>query len=157
GQQDFSMRVWLDPDKLSSMNLTAYDVTAALREQNRQVAAGHIGGVGMSPQDSLRSSEGLTPLHSQSTPLSTAHDFPVTTVGRLTEAEDFEDIVVYTDGTGRKVRIKDVGNVKLGARNLDSTSKVDKLPNASLAVWALPDANSIATAQRVRQRMDELK
>ena len=58
---------------------------------------------------------------------------------------------------GRQIRIKDIGFVVLGARNEDATSKVDGKPNASLAVWALPDANSIATAQRVRDRMEQLK
>src|SRR5438132_1410032 len=61
------------------------------------------------------------------------------------------------DGEGRQVRVKDIGHVELGARSLDSTSKLDGLPNASLAVWALPDANSIATADRVVARMEQLK
>src|SRR5207248_167628 len=70
---------------------------------------------------------------------------------------EYEDIIVRTDADGRRVRIKDIGTVTLGARNLDTTSQVDRTPNASLAVWALPDANSIATAARVRARLDELK
>jgi multidrug efflux pump len=155
GQQDFSMRIWLDPDKLAAMNLAASDVSNSLREQNRQVAAGHVGGGLISDP---------SPVFGTNSPRATdfglrasLHDFPITTVGRLSDTTEFEDIVVYTDGAGRKVRIKDIGSVQLGARNLDTTSKVDKRPNASLAVWALPDANSIATAQRVLKRMDELK
>jgi multidrug efflux pump subunit AcrB len=162
GQQDFSMRVWLDPDKLATLNLAASDVADALREQNRQVAAGHVGGgLTSSPsavfrpgsQAQLGNQNGATDFGLRTS----LHDFPVTTVGRLSDTEEFEDIVVYSDGAGRKVRIKDIGSVQLGARNLDTTSKVDKRPNASLAVWALPDANSIATARRVLERMDELK
>jgi len=137
GQQDYSMRVWLDPDRLASLNLTAGDVVTALREQNRQVAAGHVG--------------------QQPASVSGTFEFTVTTLGRLTEPAEFNDIVIRSEPDGRKVRIKDVGHAVLGARNLDTTSKVDGRPNASLAVWALPEANALATAQRVVQRMEELK
>src|SRR5204863_1273762 len=77
--------------------------------------------------------------------------------GRLSDPGEFADIVIRTLPDGRKVRIKDIGHVVLGARNQDSSSKVDGKPNASLAIFALPDANSIATAQRMRARLDELK
>jgi multidrug efflux pump len=137
GQQDFSMRIWLDPDRLASLNLSASDVTDAIREQNRQIAAGHFG---QPPSSSDRPFE-----------------FPITVVGRLATPEEFEEIIVRTESDGRKIRVKDVGSVKLGARNMDTTSKVDALPNASLAVWALPDANSLDTANAVRRRLDELK
>src|SRR6516162_7142149 len=155
GQQDFSMRVWVDPDKLATLNLAASDVANALLEQNRQVAAGHVGGalarrsLAFARWDGARSGDFGPP--------ASIHDFPITTIGRLSDPAEFEDIVIVTDGKGRSVRIKDIGGVELGARNLDTTSKVDKRPNASLAVWALPDANAIATARRVVQRMDELK
>ncbi len=138
GQQDYSMRVWLDPDKLAGLNMTAYDVTNALREQNRQVAAGHIG--------------------QQPTPGGgTPYEFTVTTVGRLSEPAEFDDVVLRTDPDGRKVRLKDVGRAELGARNMDSTSKLDAHFNASLAVFSLPDANALAVAGRVIKKMDELK
>jgi multidrug efflux pump len=137
GQQDYSMRVWLDPGKLASLKMTAADVVTALREQNRQVAAGHFG---QSPTSS-----------------DTRFDYTITVLGRLSEPQEFGDIVLKSDGQGREVRVKDVGKVELGARSLDSTSKFDGRPNASLAVFALPDANALAVAQRVRDRLDELK
>jgi multidrug efflux pump len=137
GQQDYSMRIWLDPDKLAAMNMTASDVTNALRQENRQFAAGHFG------QEPIATNSPF--------------DFTITTLGRLTEPSQFDEIVIRTDPDGRKVRIKDVGGTILGARSLDSTSKVDLKPNASLAVWALPDANSIATRNNVRDRLEELK
>src|SRR5262245_61911569 len=137
GQADYSMRIWVDPDKMASLNLSASDVSNALREQNKQFAAGHIG------QEPIASGRPF--------------EFPVTTLGRLSEPAQYADIVLRTDGQGRTVRLKDVGRVELGARNMDTTSKVDGRPNASLAVWALPDANSLATAQRVRDRLEELK
>jgi multidrug efflux pump len=143
GQEDYCMRLWLDPDRLAELNLSAADVANAVREQNRQIAAGHFGqpplshgGVGGRRQP---------------------FEFTITTLGRLSHPEQFEDIVLRTDADGRKILVKDVGHVELGARTLDATSKVDQRPNASLAVWALPDANAIATARRVRERIDELK
>jgi multidrug efflux pump len=137
GQQDYSMRIWLDPEKMASLNLNASDVSNALREQNKQIASGHIG--------------------QQPSSAGGPFEFTITTLGRLVDASQYEDIVIRTEPDGRRVRIRDVGTVKLGARNLDTSSKVDDRPNASLAVWALPDANSIATAQAVRDRMEELK
>jgi hydrophobe/amphiphile efflux-1 (HAE1) family protein len=137
GGQDYSMRVWVDPEKLASLNMTASDVVNAIREQNMQVAAGHFG--------------------QQPTPDHTPFEFTITTLGRLKTAEQFENIVLRADGAGRKVLLKDVGRAELGAKSLDTTSKVNFRPNASIAVWALPDANAIATADRVLKKMEELK
>ena len=137
GQQDYSMRLWVDPERLAALNVSASDVTKAVREQNFQVASGHIG--------------------HQSKDTGVSFDYTITTLGRLTTPEQFEDIVIRTDAEGRKIRVKDVGHAKLGARNLDSTSKVNGRPNASLAIWALPDANSIDVAKRVIAKMDQLK
>jgi len=137
GQQDYSMRIWVDPDKLAALGMSASDVANALREENRQVAAGHFG----------------------QQPVATNQPFEltITTVGRLADPAQYDEIVIRTDADGRKVRIKDIGHAQFGPRFQDSTSKVDMRPNASLAVWALPDANSIATADNVRQRLEELK
>jgi multidrug efflux pump len=137
GQQDYSMRLWVDPDRLASLNLTASDVANAIREQNKQVAAGHIG--------------------QQPSPAEQPFEFTITTVGRLAEPAQFDDIVLRTDSDGRKVRLKDIGYAVLGARNMDTTSKFDGRPNGSIAVWALPDANALAVAEGVEAKMKELK
>jgi multidrug efflux pump len=137
GQQDYSMRLWIDPEKLASMSMTANDVANAIREQNRQVAAGHIG--------------------QQPTAAGKPFEFVITTLGRLSEPEQFDEMVLRTERDGRKVRLKDVGYTALGAKNLDSTSKLNGKPNGSIAIFALPDANSLDTAQRVIAKMDELK
>ncbi len=159
GQQDYSMRIWVDPDKLATLNLSAGDVANALREQNRQVAAGQIGGTGDWSQDPGFSTLGSVVRYAPALakPKPATHAYPITTLGRLTKPEEFEDIIIRTDGQGRRVRIKDVAKVELGAKNLDTTSRVDQYPAAMLAVWALPDANSIDTADRVIARLDELK
>jgi multidrug efflux pump len=135
GQQDYSMRIWVDPDRLASLNLTAFDVVEALREQNMQVAAGHFG---------------QQPAHKP-------FEFTITTLGRLSEPEQFEAIILKTDGEGRHIRLGDVGYAQLGARVQDVSSKVDGHPASSLAVFQLPYANSVETAARVRAKMDELK
>src|SRR5713101_7161328 len=137
GQQDYSMRLWVDPERLASLNLTAYDVSNAVRAENMQVAAGHFG---QPPTSS-----------------GTLFEFPITTVGRLTDPAEFDEIILRSDADGRKVRIKDIGHAELGARNQDSTSKVDGRPNGSIAIFALPDANAIATANRVKAKMLDLK
>ncbi len=137
GQQDYSMRLWIDPEKLASLNMTANDVADAIREQNRQVAAGHLG--------------------QQPTAEGKPFEFTITTLGRLSEPEEFEEIVLRSDGGGRKVRLKDVGHAELGAKNMDSTSKVNGRPNGSVAIWALPEANAIAVADRIIAKMEQLK
>jgi len=152
GVQDYSMRIWVDPDRLSSLNLTAGDVLAAVREQNMQVAAGHVG------QPPLAAGSG-DPATTRGDAATTAvpFEFPITVLGRLSEPEEFADIVLRTSTDGRKVKIRDIGRVELGARNQDATSKIDGHPATSLAVFQLPYANAIATAERVRKKMDELK
>src|SRR5438874_234423 len=124
GQQDYSMRLWLDPERLSALNLTATDVANAVREQNRQVAAGHFGQEPTAPlsQPSPPAAVGQGRLRGQ------PFEFPITTLGRLSEPQEFAEIVLRSDQEGRKVRVKDVGHVELGARNLDSTSKLNGKP-----------------------------
>jgi multidrug efflux pump len=134
---EYSMRLWVDPQRLAALNLSAADVTNAVRAQNLQVAAGHFGQQPASP--------------------GTPFEFTITTLGRLSEPADFENIVLRTDPDGRHILLKDVGHAELGGRSMDVSSKVNDRPNASIAVWALPDANTIATAERVRDKMAQLK
>ncbi|MCC6494860.1 MAG: multidrug efflux RND transporter permease subunit, partial [Propionibacteriaceae bacterium] len=137
GGQDFSMRVWVDPERLAALSLTAFDVVSAIREQNRQAAVGHLG--------------------QQPTGPGQPFELVLTTRGRLVEPEEFEDIIIRSDGQGRHVRIRDVGFVALGPRNSDESSKFNGHPCTSLAIFQLPYANSIATAARVRAKLEELK
>ncbi len=137
GQQDYSMRIWLDPDKLSSRNLTAGDAIKALREQNVQVAAGQIG----------------------QPPVPGALDFQYTMAarGRLAEAEHFSDIVLKTGSDGEVTYLRDVSRSVLGARNQDTLSRLDGKPAVGLAVFQLPTANALETADSLRAKMRELK
>jgi multidrug efflux pump subunit AcrB len=137
GQRDYSMRVWLDPEKLAVRNMTAGDVVRALREQNLQVATGQVG------QSPIR--EG------QQTQVT------LTTLGRLVEPEQFGQIIVKLTRDGRFVRIRDVGYVQMGAKNEDVSSEINGNPVANLAIFQLPDANALETADLVKAKIAELK
>src|SRR5580765_6745609 len=137
GQQDYSMRVWLDPDKLASRNLTVSEVIKVLREQNVQVAAGQIG----------------------QPPASAGQDFQYTlsTLGRLVEPEQFANIVLNTDKRGEITYLRDVSRTTLGAKSEDLMARLDRRPSSGLAVYLLPGANALDTADRIKARMRELE
>jgi multidrug efflux pump len=137
GQRDYSMRVWVDPDRLAVRGLTAMDVARAIREQNAQIAAGMIG------QQPVRSGQQI--------------QLPISTLGRLADVEQFANIIVRATPDGRILRLKDVARVDLGAKNEDTSSRMDGKPSVFLAVFQLPDANALDTAERLLAKMDELK
>ncbi len=136
GQRDYSMRVWVDPEKLAARDMTANDVADAIRAQNAQVATGQIG--------------------QPPTPMGQLIQVPLSTLGRLTEVEQFENIIVKATSEGRLVRLKDVARVELGAKNQDISGKVNGLPSVSLAIFQLPDANALDTADIVKAKIEEL-
>jgi multidrug efflux pump len=137
GQQDYSMRVWLDPDKLQSRNLTVDDVIKILREQNVQVAAGQVG----------------------QPPVPKGQDFQYTlsTLGRLVEADQFADIILKTGTDGEVTYLRDVSRIELGARNQDTLSRLDGRPSSGVTVFLLPGANALDTADGVKAKMRELE
>ncbi|MHB1038097.1 MAG: efflux RND transporter permease subunit [Pirellulales bacterium] len=137
GQRDYSMRVWLDPGKLVSRGMTAGDVVRALREQNVQVAAGQIG---QQPAE-----KGI------------AFQYTMSTLGRLTEPEQFAEIVVKTGAEGQVTRLRDIGRVELDAKSRDVSSFLDGKPSAGLGVFQLPGSNALATAALVKEKVEELK
>ena len=136
GAREFSMRVWLDIERLPGFDLTHQDVIAALREQNVQVAAGTVG---QPPTDTGQ-----------------AFQIPVTTQGRLERPEQFEQIIVKTGEDGRLVRLKDVARVELGAQNYAVNSYLDKQPAVAMVVFQRPGSNALTTARSVQDQMDEL-
>ncbi|MFO0864885.1 MAG: efflux RND transporter permease subunit [Gemmataceae bacterium] len=137
GQQDYSMRVWLDPDKLASRNLTAGDVLRVLREQNVQVAAGQIG--------------------QPPVPNGLDFQFILGAQGRLADPEQFANVVLKTGTTGEVTYLRDVSRSELGARSETTLSRLDGTPSVGLAVFQLPSANALDTADRVRSKMRELQ
>jgi len=133
---DYSMRIWLDPRQLKSRNLTTQDVLNAVREQNVQVAAGQIG--------------------QPPAPLGQNFQYTVNVLGRLTDIEQFEDIIIKTGETGRITRLRDVARIELGGKTYDITSSMSGAPSASVAVYQLPGANALDVARQVRAVMAEL-
>ncbi len=136
GQRDYSMRVWLDPAKLVARSMTAGDVVKALREQNVQVAAGQLGQEPAAPGVDFQ--------------------YVMTTLGRLTEPEQFEQIVVKSGDRGQITRLCDVARVELGARNEDVNNYLDGIPTANLGIFQLPGSNALDTAKRVKDKMKQL-
>ena len=137
GERRYSMRVWLDPDKLANLGITAVDVQNAIAEQNVQVAAGKIG---QSPA-----------------PAGTAFEMQVNAVGRLSDPKEFGDIVVRANAaTGSLVRLRDVARIELGALQYSSSAFFGKDPTVVLAVYQMPGSNALDLQQRVKDKMQEL-
>jgi len=137
GQRDYSMRIWVDPASLASRGLSATDVVRAVREQNAQVATGSIG------QEPMRNGQ--------------LSQVTLSTLGRLTDVEQFENIVVKTGRDGRLTRIKDIGRVELGAKNEDIRVRIDGQDTVFLAIFQTPDANALELRSRLLDKMDDLK
>jgi hydrophobe/amphiphile efflux-1 (HAE1) family protein len=135
---DFSMRIWLKPDKLAALGMTAADVTGALAEQNAQVAAGSVGAT---PQEKGQPFE-----------------YTVLVQGRLSKQSEFENIIVRTQpATGAIVHLKDVARVELGKFNYAGNSFVDGKRASYLLVYQAPNSNALETADNVYAVMDGLK
>jgi HAE1 family hydrophobic/amphiphilic exporter-1 len=138
GERRYSMRVWLDPDKLSNLGITAVDVQNAIAEQNVQVAAGKIG---QSPA-----------------PPGTSFEMQVNAVGRLSDPAQFGDIVVRADpAAGSVVRLRDVARIELGALQYTSSAFFGKEPTVVLAIYQMPGSNALQLQQRVKDKMEDLK
>ncbi|HSI91145.1 MAG TPA: efflux RND transporter permease subunit, partial [Adhaeribacter sp.] len=136
--EEFSMRIWLKPDKMSQMGVTPAEVTAALREQNVQVAAGSVGGA---PQYSTQ-----------------AFEYPITVNGRLSSVEEFENIIVRTrPEDGAMVYLKDIARLELGRFSYTRRSFVNGMPATFLLVYQAPGSNALETADGVYAALDQLK
>jgi multidrug efflux pump len=138
GAREYSMRVWLDPNKVAARNLTARDVVTAIQEQNVQVAAGIVGAPPV-PQGQ------------------TAFQYTVNTQGRLSDEEEFGNIVVKTGADGRITRVRDVARVELAARDYTVSSYLSGKPATAIVIFQRPGSNAIATSDLVRAKMEELK
>jgi hydrophobe/amphiphile efflux-1 (HAE1) family protein len=138
GARDYSMRLWLNPEQLASRNLTAGDVITAVQEQNVQVAAGIVGG---------------PPLPAGKVPF----QYTVNAMGRLVDPKQFGEIIIKTGADGSVTRLKNVARIELGAADYSTTTHFDGLPAVGIPVFQLPGSNSIATANAIYKKMEELK
>jgi len=136
GVGEFSMRIWLNPNKLKARNLVAGDVINAIREQNIQVAAGKIGAAPV--------------------PKGTDYEYVVTTKGRLVEAKEFGRIVIKTGSDGRVIRVSDVARVELGSDVYNFSAQLNGEPAATIAIYQIPGSNLITVAEGVKDKLEEL-
>jgi multidrug efflux pump len=136
GQRDYSMRLWLDPEKMAAKNLSAAEVVRAVEQQNAQVAAGQVG--------------------QPPAPTGQSFQYTINTLGRLSDPDEFADMIVKTGDDGRMVRLRDVAQIQLGAISYDQTCTLDGQESVALSIYQLPGSNAIQTARRVREKMDEL-
>src|SRR5688572_55146 len=135
--QEYSIRIWMQPDKLAQLGLTAADVTAAVRAQNSQFAGGRIG---------------VEPIPEQ-----VDFTYSVQAQGRLATPEEFEQIVVHTTDAGSIVRLRDVARIELGAQNYNSVPKLNGQPTVPIAIFLQPGANALETGGAIQKRMEELR
>lgn len=134
--QDYSMRIWLSPDKLAEYNLTPQDVISAVQEQNSQFAAGQFGN---EPMDEK-----------------VAYTYSVNTKGRLINAEEFGNIILSANSSGAMLRLKDVARIELGAQDYSVKSKFNGEDAVAFAIYLQPGANALETAELVKNKMQEL-
>lgn len=138
GVRDYSMRLWLNPNQMASRNLTTGDFINAIQEQNVQVAAGIIGGPPLP--------KGMA-----------EYQYTASAQGRLIDTEEFANIIIKTGSDGKITRVRDVARVELGAADYSSGTTFNGRPAVGVAVFQLPGSNSIATADNIYKRMNELK
>src|SRR6266567_2530948 len=137
GALDYSLRLWLDTDRLTAFNLTPSDVVAAIQSQNVQAAIGRIGAA--------------------PTPQAQQFQLTIKTQGRLTQPDQFDNIVVRANPDGSVVRVKDVARADLGAKSQERYSRFNSAPTAAIGIFQSPGANAVDVARSVRKVMDELK
>jgi hydrophobe/amphiphile efflux-1 (HAE1) family protein len=137
GGGNYSMRIWIDPAKAAARNLTATEIVAALRSQNVQAAAGAIG------QPPFATS-------------ASAFQLPVQVQGRLSNPEQFADVVLKTDAQGRMTRVRDVARVELGSQDYGINAYFSGKPGVALAVVQQPGANALSTAEAVLAELDAI-
>lgn len=137
GERRFSMRVWVDPDRMARLGITAVDVQNAIAEQNVQVAAGKIG--------------------EAPAPKGTLFEYQVNALGRLSTTEEFGNIILKAGTTSNAiVRLKDVARIELGALEYSSTAHLDKKPTIAIGIFQMPGSNALDLDRQVKKKMAEL-
>src|SRR5262249_46497348 len=121
GRRDYSMRVWLDPARMATRNISTAQITRAIEEQNTQVAAGSIG------QPPVANGQ--------------VFQYTMSTMGRLMDPEQFADIIIHNDNQGRIVRLRDVADIEMGALAYDQTCTLDGQPSVAPSIYQLPGSN----------------
>jgi HAE1 family hydrophobic/amphiphilic exporter-1 len=137
GERQYSIRIWLDPEKLASYGMTSGDVVRAIQEQNVQVSGGALG--------------------QEPTPTDAAFQLTVTTQGRFEDPRQFRSIIVQATRQGHLVRLQDIARIELGAQDYVTNSYLNGKPAVALAIFQRPGTNALATSEQILQSMEELK
>jgi multidrug efflux pump len=137
GIGDYSLRIWLDPNKTASRNLTATDVVNAVREQNRQVAAGQLG--------------------APPAPNATSFQMSINSQGRLVTEEEFENVIVRSGPDGEITRLKDIARIELGSNQYALRALLNNQEAVAMPIFQRPGSNAIDVSDQVRAKMAELK
>lgn len=137
GAKDYAMRVWIKPDRMAQLGLTAADIAQAITEQNAQFAAGKVG------QNPNPSGQELV--------------YTITTQGRLSEPEEFENILLRVNPDGSSLRLKDVARIELGSRDYDFRGRVNGKPATLMGIFLQSGANALDVADEVQATLDELE
>ena len=137
GAKEYSMRVWLDPDRLAAVNLSPIEVVDALKEQNTQVAAGRLN---QPPSDT-----------------GAAFELLINAQGRLATTEEFGDIIVKYTPDGRIIHLKDIARIELGAYSYSNESYINQKSSVTMGVYQLPGTNAIETVKLLRAELEEMK
>jgi hydrophobe/amphiphile efflux-1 (HAE1) family protein len=137
GGQDYSMRIWLRPDRMAQLGVSTSDISAAISSQNAQYAAGKIG--------------------AEPAPASQQLSFTVTAKGRLIDPEEFGNIIVRAQGPNGVLRLKDVARIELGAQSYNVASALNGQPGVALPIFLQSGANALETAEAIKAKVNELK
>lgn len=136
GAGDYSMRIWLDPQKMAGLNISTSDIKSAVTSQNTQITAGALGQLPTEEKQALQ--------------------ITLKTKGRLDNVKDFENIIIRSNSDGSNVRLKDVARVELGASSYSNLGLVNGKPSAVVMISQLPDANVINLSKNVKAKVNEL-
>jgi HAE1 family hydrophobic/amphiphilic exporter-1 len=137
GPLDYSLRIWLDPDRLTELSLTPNDVIASVQSQNVQAALGRVGAAPITSEQQIQ--------------------INITTTGRLTRPEEFAAIILRANPDGSVIRVKDVARVELSARSQDRFSRFNGAPASALGIYQTPGSNAVDVARQVREAMSALE
>jgi hydrophobe/amphiphile efflux-1 (HAE1) family protein len=137
GEHKYSMRVWIDPHKLSSLGVTIADITKAIKEQNLQISLGTLG-------DTLQQKQNK-------------YQYTLIAQTRLESVKEFENIIIKVNDDNSKIYLKDVAKIELGSESYRSSAYLNNKPSAQLGIFQLPDANALEVAQNIEKKIQELK
>ena len=138
GPREYSMRIWINPDKLSKYNMSPATIVRALREQNKQVAAGALNQAPIANPD-------------------LAYELTINTQGRFTKPSEFEEIIIKYTEDGKVVKLKDVARVELGSYDYSTETYLDGKPCVGISIYQLPGTNALETAEKITAMLEEMK